>query len=134
MALDRGDDFKVDETQHVGWEAGADVYAGDAVTTNGSGQVVPVSANGSDVVVGVAYEDGASGDDVVVVHRGGVVAQVETDASAGDTVGTHDGSAENVEAGQLSVNGEEYVVKELNPTGQLDRSGTAQDYAKVVRR
>jgi len=134
MALDRGDDFKVDETQHVGWEAGADVYAGDAVTVNSSGEVVPVSANGSDTVVGVAHEDAPSGELVVVVHRGGVVAQVETDASAGDTVGTHDGSAQNVEVGQLSLVGDEYVVKELNPAGQLDRSGTAQDYAVVVRR
>jgi hypothetical protein len=126
-----------DETRRYGHyihvDAAEDLYAGEAVTIDSNGEATRVSANGSDSVAGIAYINASSGEEVTIKTNGPVLAAVETDAAQGDTVGTHDGSAENVDAGDLSVNGDEYVVLRVG-TKTNPRSDSDDDYALVAQR
>ena len=126
-----------DEAQRYGHyiyvPAAEQLYSGEAVTIDANGEATRVAANGSDSVDGIAYINAAAGEEVTVKTNGPVVASVEPDAGAGDTVGTHDGSAENVDAGDLSVNGDEYVVLEVG-TKTNPRSDADDDYALVAQR
>jgi len=126
-----------DETKRYGHyiyvDAAEDLYSGEAVTINGDGEATRVSANGSDEVDGIAYINAAAGEEVTIKTNGPVIAAVESDAGAGDSVGTHDGSSQNVYAGDLSVNGDEYVVLEVG-TKTNPRSGSNDDYALVAQR
>lgn len=126
-----------DETRRYGHyihvDAAEDLYSGEAVTIDSNGEATQVSANGSDAVAGVAYINASQGEEVTIKTNGPVIAAVEADAAAGDTVGTHDGTAENVDAGELSVNGDEYVVLEVG-TKTDPRDDTDQEYALVAQR
>lgn len=114
-------------------DAAEDLYAGEAVTIDSNGEATRVAANGTDEVAGIAYINANQGEEVTIKTNGPVLASVEPDASQGDSVGTHDGSAENVDAGELSVNGDEYVV--LNVGTKSDpRDGNDEDYALVSQR
>lgn len=126
-----------DETRRYGHyihvDAAEDLYAGEAVTIDANGEATRTSANGSDTVAGVAYIDASAGEEVTIKTNGPVIAAVEADSAAGDTVGTHDGSAQNVDAGELSVVGDEYVVLEVG-TKTDPRDGSSQDYGLVAQR
>jgi hypothetical protein len=132
-----------DETRRKGMyvygDAAEALYPGEAVYVSGTGPAYSaVRGNGqSDQVAGVVWAldegDNVSGTNNVTVKTYGThIARVEPDASVGDTVGTHDGTSENVEAGELSVNGDEYLVLDVgtksNPNG-----GSDQDYAEVLK-
>lgn len=126
-----------DETRRYGHyihvDAAEDLYSGEAVTIDANGEATRTSANGSDAVAGVAYINASAGEEVTIKTNGPVIAAVEADAAAGDTVGTHDGAAENVDAGELSVNGDEYVVLEAG-TKTNPRDDTDQEYGLVAQR
>lgn len=129
---DPGDEgWRFAQYYHV--QAAEDLYNGEAVTINSSGHATRVSANGSDSVDGVVYNQPASGSQTTIKVSGSHIARVEPDVSAGDTCGTHDGSAENVDAGELSVNGSDYVALEVG-TKTDPRDGNNEDYALVVKR
>lgn len=121
--------------QYVEADAGEALYAGEAVTVGSAGPTVSrVSANGSDQVMGVVWSgaDGSGTNNVTVKTFGTHVALVEPDTTVGGTVGTHDGTAENVDAGELSVNGDEYLVLEVG-TKTDPRDGNSEDYAEVLK-
>jgi hypothetical protein len=126
-----------DETRRYGHyihvDAAEDLYPGEAVTIDSDGEATRVSEDGSDPVAGVAYINASAGEEVTIKTNGPVIAAVEPDAVAGNTVGTHDGSSENVEAGELSVNGDEYIVLEAG-TKTDPRDGSDQEYALVAQR
>lgn len=125
-----------DETHRYGdyiyGDAAEQVYAGDALTLNADGTFARTAANGSDVVVGYAYIDAGAGERLTVKTHGTGIARVETDAAVGGTVGTHDGTAENVDAAELSVNGDDFLVLDLEMKENPDGSGTTE-YAEVLR-
>lgn len=114
-------------------DAAEDLYSGEAVTIDGNGEATRVSANGSDEVAGIAYINASAGEEVTIKTNGPVLAAVEADAGAGDSVGTHDGTAENVDAGELSVNGDEYVVLQVGSKTD-PRGGGSSEYGLVAER
>lgn len=127
-----------DETKRYGHyiyvDAAEDLYSGEAVTINGDGEATRVSAGGSDPVAGVAYINASAGDEVTIKTNGPVLAAVDTDAGQGDAVGSHDGSSNtNMEAGELSPAGDEYIVLEAG-TKTSPRSGSDDEYALVAQR
>lgn len=127
-----------DETRRYGHyihvDAAEDLYSGEAVTIDSNGEATRVDGdNASDAVAGVAYINASAGEEVTIKTNGPVIAAVEPDAAAGVTVGTHDGTAENVDAGELSVNGDEYIVLEVG-TKTDPRDDSDQEYALVAQR
>jgi len=128
-----------DETRRYGQypavDAGEELYPGEAVYVSGTGPTVErVSANGSDQVAGIVWKgaDASGTKNVTIKTFGTHIARVESDATVGGTVGTHDGAAENVDAGELSVNGDEYLVLDLG-TKDDPRDGASEDYAEVLK-
>lgn len=121
--------------QYVEADASEQLEPGEAVTVDSAGPTVSrTSNNGSDQVMGVVWKgaDGSGTNNVTIKTFGTHVARVEPDASVGDTVGTHDGSAENVDQAELSINGDEYLVLELG-TKSDPRDGNDEDYAEVLK-
>lgn len=128
-----------DETRRYGdyidVPAAEELFGGEAVTLNGSGEATRVTGDGSsDIVAGYVYGHAAAGDAVTVKVGGIGVASVASDVGVGQTVGSHDASANAaVEAGDLSGAGDEYVVRQVG-TKADPRDGTDSDYAEVFRR
>lgn len=127
-----------DETRRYGdyfyKTAGAAIEAGQAVTVDASGEVVPTSAASADVVFGVAYIPAEAGDEVTVKTNGGAIGQVEhtntggtVDVGAGDTVGA--GTSAGT-AGVLDSGGDRYLVLEVE-VKDFDEDGTAEAYAEL---
>lgn len=129
--LDPGDETHR-YADYIYGDAGADVYSGDAVTLAADGTYAPVAANGSDQVAGIAYHDKAAGERLTVKTHGSMVAKVEADAAVGGTVGSHDASAANVDEGELSTVGDEYLVLAVGTKEDPDGSG-ATEYAEVLK-
>lgn len=132
-----------DETRRYGdyvhGDAGEALYPGEAVYVSGTGPTYSaVRGNGqSDQVAGVVYAldegDNVSGtNNLTVKTHGTMVARVEPDASVGDTVGSHDGTSENVDPGELSVNGDEYLVLDVGTKADPE-DGADEDYAEVLK-
>lgn len=127
-----------DETRRYGdyidVPAAEELYGGEAVTLDGNGEATRVGADAGDTVVGYVYGHAASGEDVTIKVGGIGIAAVSPDAAEGGTVGTTDGStATNMAAGELSEEGNEYVVRQLG-TKTDPRTGESDNYAEVFRR
>lgn len=117
-----------DEAQRYGHyiylTAAEAVGAGDALTVNGNGEAALTTEGGSDDVAGVAYIDAAAGEEVTIKTNGPVVAAIGGGAAAGDSVGSNGGTA-GQGGGELTPDGNEYVLLEVDDTG---------DYGLVAQR
>lgn len=106
-----------DEAQRYGHylylTASEAIEAGQAVTVNSDGDAA-LLASGDDVA-GVAYIDAAAGEELTIKTNGPVVAAVGSSASAGVSVGSHDGTGAGV--GELGDEGDEYMVLEVDGNG-----------------
>lgn len=118
--------------QYFNRPAGEDLYAGEAVTLNAAGEFVKVAANGTDQVAGYCYINATAGEEITVKASGSGISRVELDAAVGGTVGSHDGTAANVDAGELSTVGDEYLVLEVGTKENPDGSGPTE-YAEVLK-
>lgn len=126
-----------DETHRYGdylyGDAAEQVYPGDVVTLNADGTFARTAANGTDVVVGYVWGNpAAAGERVTVKAHGTGIARVEVDGAVGGTVGTHDGTAANVDAAELSTVGDDFIVLNMETKENPDGSGPTE-YAEVLR-
>lgn len=118
--------------QYVDGDSDETLHPGEAVDVASSGPTFSRHENGNQVA-GIVYVGGSGGtDDTTVKTFGTHVAKVTSNASVGGTVGSHGGSDADWETGDLSADGDEYLVLDTG-TKSDPRDGNDEDYAEVLK-
>lgn len=118
--------------QYIDGDAGGELLPGEAVDVTAAGPTFNTHASGNQVA-GVVWKgaDAAGSDNVTVKTFGTHVARVTTNAAVGGTVGSHSGTDADFTSGDLSADGDEYLVLDLG--SKTDANGNTHDYAEVLK-
>ena len=129
MAFDQiTDDIEQADARHggkVGFTAGADIIAGQAVTLSGNNEVSPSDTDGEEVI-GIATQSVSNGDTVDVNGISTVSnARVSTAVDAGDPLTSNGATGEEGELAEADTDGDHVVGYALEGIG-------AGDYGQIV--